>query len=124
MLNAVAARGWDGLIDHCAPDVVVSAPPDLPFGGEWHGAEGIRVFGERYESLWRHDVSVPDKERTYVEEGDVVVSLHLFHAVSRVSGRSVQTPIAEVFRLRYGLIVRLRVFYWDTYALNQAHEVD
>lgn len=41
-----------------------------------------------------------------------------FHLTSRITGKSVAMPLAEVFRIEAGLVTEIRPFYFDPAAVG------
>jgi ketosteroid isomerase-like protein len=107
------------IADTLDADCVLHQPPSLPYGGEWRGPTGfeawMRAFGEQWSSL-----EVRDPQ--FFPCGDVVVSRSHVYAVARPTGRAVDWPLLQFFRVRDGKILELRPFHWDTAALLRALE--
>ena len=97
------------------PDCVLYQPASLPYGGEWRGPEGFRAWMTAFGKVWS-TLEVVDPQ-FYPSGDDVIVSRSHVHAVSRVTGRNVDWPLMQFFRVRDDRIVELRPFHWDTAAL-------
>ena len=54
----------------------------------------------------------------YVADGETVVVVSRFRLTARRTGRTVEVPLTEVFRVRGGRIVDLQPFYYDTALLR------
>lgn len=100
-----------------ASDIVMIQADSLPFGGEWHGREGfegwMRAFGEAWSVAGAEDVR-------FFEDGDTVVVVAMMEARVRATDEPFSAPICHVVRVRDGLLVEFKVFYWDTQLTNEA----
>jgi len=101
------------------PECVLYQPASLPYGGEWRGPAGfeawMKAFGEQWSSL-----EVWDPQ--FYPSGDVVVSRSQVRAVARATGRQIEWPLLQFFRIRNARILELRPFHWDTAAMLPALE--
>ena len=107
-----AARGADfgPIAATLDPDVRLHQSPDLPWGGEFRGhdgyAEWARLMSDAFDRL-----EVTD-EQLFVS-GDTIVSVCRFRTRSRVNGREIDAPMAQVVTVEDGLIVDFRPYYWN-----------
>jgi len=122
MFRDVAAHGWDELLNYYARDVVVSQAPSLPYGGDWHGHDGLRELGQRYRALWKRDFNAGLDEHHYAAGDNLVVTQHRFIARSAITDRKIDIPVAEFFFLRAGKVIKALPFYWDSAAVNAVHQ--
>jgi hypothetical protein len=99
------------------PDIVLYQAESLPYGGEWRGHEGLEAWLHTMRKTWS---SLELKDAHLVEGHDIVIVLATFEAQARLTGRKVRMPICEEIRLRDGLPVEWRVFYFDTGAILNA----
>jgi ketosteroid isomerase-like protein len=113
----VAVGDLDGLRAILHPDVALVEAPSLAYGGRYEGKEG---FVELVVALGAHwdDFSCTDFEY-FAGEGAVVVAFRL-QATSRATGEKVDQRLAELWRVRDGLISFLEPFYFDTHAVRVA----
>jgi ketosteroid isomerase-like protein len=95
------------------PDVVVSEPGSLPYGGDHVGADAVvKLLG-----LLCAGIALDD-----VRRGDVLVRGERAAAFLEVpftlaGGTSQFLPVVETFLVREGLITQIRPYYFDTAAL-------
>jgi ketosteroid isomerase-like protein len=92
-------------------DVAVHEAPGLPYGGEYRGrAEFLELLGK----IGANYELVPVEVLGVRDAGDdlVVVTSHL-RFTGRASGRSAETHVCELFRIRDGQITDLDIFYKD-----------
>ncbi|GGS31009.1 MULTISPECIES: nuclear transport factor 2 family protein [Streptomyces] len=119
------AAGGPGRADFAAiaacldPDVVLHQAPGLPYSGDWHGSEGIERFMAVMGECWKV-VEVLDQRRL-VDGRDVVVTSDV-RFVARETGRTLETTIVQLIRVRNGRIEEFRPFYWDPAAVRGALE--
>ena len=115
--SAYLAAGGDDFSPIAAtldPECVLYQPVSLPYGGEWRGPSGFEAWMKAFSAQW---TSLEVRGAELYPSGDVVVSRSHVYAVSRVSGRQLDWPLLQFFRLRDRRILELRPVYWDTAAL-------
>lgn len=99
------------------PECVLHQPALLPYGGEWRGPAGfeawMKAFGRQWAAL---EVSRPE----FHPSGDIVVVRSHVYAKARATGRDVDWPLLQIFRVHDGRILELRPFQWDTAAMLPA----
>ena len=91
-------------------EIVISEPASIPYGGEFHGLAGFDQFRRTFAATWK---SWSDGPIWYAEHGGTVVKLNVITAVSRATGRSYTTPLAEFFTFSGGKLVKIQIFYQD-----------
>ena len=99
------------------PDCVLHQPASLPYGGEWRGPAGFEAWMKAFGAQWS---SLEVRDPRFYPSGDLVVSHSHVHAVARASGRTIDWPLLQLFRVRDGRILELRPFHWDTAAMLPA----
>ena len=87
---------------------VIHAAGDMPYSGDYRGAEG---FSELIADMVAVLDFAPSTDMQYIVDGDNVVLRYLLVFTSRASGKSIETSVTEVFSVRDGLIVDLDVYY-------------
>jgi len=96
-----------------APGVVIEEPESLPYGGRFVGPEGLATMHEIMRATWRIDFPSAG-EMDILECGATAVLRGHLRAESVRTGRRVETPVAEFYEVRDGLIYSIRVHYMDT----------
>jgi ketosteroid isomerase-like protein len=100
-------------------EVVLHQAEGLPYGGMWHGHEGMAKFFTAMSETWsRFDLG----EQRYLATGDTVVVHTEIHAEARATGRELRFAILQTITVRDGQIIEVRPFYWDTAAVAAACE--
>ena len=99
------------------PQIAMIQADSLPFGGQWHGREGFERWMQAFGEAWS---SVGATDLRFFEHDDTVVVVAQMEATARASGQSFRAPICHVVRIRDGLLMEFRMFYWDTVATNRA----
>jgi ketosteroid isomerase-like protein len=97
-----------------ATDVVMYQAANLPYGGEWHGPDGIRRFMDAMKETW---LSLEFLEQRFVADGDAVVIYNVGKLRARATGRVLNTSVMQLMTFRDGLISEIRPFYLDTAAV-------
>ncbi|MFD0362342.1 nuclear transport factor 2 family protein [Nocardia sp. GCM10030253] len=100
-----------------APSVVMYQASHLPYGGEWHGQDGIRRFMDAMSETW---LSLEFLEQRFVVDGDAVVIYNVGRMRARATGRVLDTSVMQLITFRDGLICEIRPFYLDTAAVMAA----
>lgn len=108
---AAGTRGdIETMMDCLADDVVICEPPYLPFGGEYHGKDGLFAIFAAVAEL--ADVA-QFKIHYIVVDGDRAVAFGGFPLND--TGRF--THFAEETRLVDGKIAEIRIYYYDAQSL-------
>ena len=88
-------------------DFVIHAAGDVPYSGDYRGAEG---FSELIAKMVAVLEFTPSSAMKYIFDGDNVVLHYRLAFTSLASGKSIETGVTEVFSARDGLIVDLDVY--------------
>ncbi|WP_327350774.1 nuclear transport factor 2 family protein [Streptomyces sp. NBC_01304] len=108
---------FDLLAPFFAPDVVLHQADALPYGGTWHGHEGMERFFLAMSHAWESFAMV---EQQFLATGECTVVLTQVRARPRATGRELTFPILQTIRVENGRISEVRPFYWDTAAIAAA----
>ncbi len=98
------------------PDVVLHQSPDLPWGGEFHGHAGYEDWARKMSRAFDR-LAVEDA--CFFTNGDTVVITCRLVTRSRMSGETLDLPMAQLVRVRDGRIVEFRPFYWNVPAYRE-----
>ena len=96
-------------------DFVVHAAGDVPYSGDYHGAEG---FSELITKMMEVLELAPSPDMQYIVDGDRAVLYYRLTFTARASGESVEMGVSEIFTVRDGAIVELDVFYKNPSAVT------
>lgn len=109
--------GFEEMGRHLTADVVMYQAASLPYGGEWHGHDGMRSFiaamGEQWDGLWFDG-------QQFLRDGDRIVVHSQGRLRARRSGRALETSLLQWIGFRDGLISEFRPYYHDTSAVLAA----
>lgn len=123
-VRAVVERFYDGMLtaDLVAvemvlhPDVVVTEPTSLPYGGAHVGCEAVlKLLGILCAGIALDDVQRGD---ILVGRGHAAAFLGVPFALA--DGSAQVLPVVETFEVRDGLITHIKPYYFDTAALLSA----
>ncbi len=89
-----------------APDVVLDQSSEVPWGGHYVGHEGARVFFARLAALIDSTLAL----ESFIDAGDSVVAIGRTRGTVRQDGARYDVPIAHVWTIRGGLVVRVQYF--------------
>jgi len=112
---AFAARDVGALLGLCAPDIVVTQDPALPWGGFYRGLDGAADFALKLVSATD---SVVTPERLFAA-GDDVVQVGRTAGTVRSNGASFDVSECHVWTVRDGLVTAAR-FYLDSVSMLEA----
>jgi ketosteroid isomerase-like protein len=101
----------DTLFASLHPDVVVHEARSLPFGGTFHGIEGVKdLFGQMF-ATW-DDLRIAVEK--VIDGGDeLVVAILRLTGRAKATGTPVDMQMTELWTLRDGKVIALKPFYWD-----------
>ncbi|KAL4899062.1 hypothetical protein BDW74DRAFT_184064 [Aspergillus multicolor] len=108
------SRSFASIAAIMAPDFELHQTPALPYGGIYHGPQGMedwmKVMAGYFDIVDMQDPEIFEKEGS-----DRVVVLGTAHLRVRKTGEELHMPITQVVRvdLERGLLVELRPAFWD-----------
>ena len=104
--DAFRRRDLAAALALCAPDVVIDQSGEVPWGGHYEGHEGARTFHARLARLIDSTLA----PESFIDAGDSVVAIGRTRGTVRLDGARYDVPIAHVWTLRGGLVVRAQYF--------------
>jgi hypothetical protein len=125
IVNLMESEGQN----HCSPDVGarsqrymspalrVVEPQSLPYGGVFQGAKQLAEFESIFFETWSHHRCSVQR---YAQNADCVAAYLDLELISRATGRTIRTRVAEWWRLEAGQVTDIEVFYEDTAAVLAA----
>jgi ketosteroid isomerase-like protein len=118
-VNELFSKGdLDEWAEHWDPEVVVTPPKGWPEGEDPQGIEAWRRQAERLRDSWEETRVEMDEIRPVGD--DQVLARIRYVTRGRDTGMSFDTPMAAVFLLRGGRIIRARYFWEYDDALEAA----
>lgn len=116
---AIDADDVEAILALCGDDVAVRYPAAgrLPYGGTWHGHEGLLAFLEAHETA---EEILEFSVSSMLADGDTVVASGVFRGRARDTGRTWATDFAHVLTVADGKLQRW-ASYFDTAAALDAH---
>jgi ketosteroid isomerase-like protein len=118
-VNELFSKGdLDEWAEYWDPEVIVTPPKGWPEGEVPQGIEGWRRQAERLRDSWEEARAEVDEIRSV--GGDQVLARIRYVTRGRDTAMSFDTPMAAVFLLRGGRIVRARYFWEYDEALEAA----
>ena len=89
----------------------------LPYGGLYHGVEGVQAFLKSFFGVWRQFRS---EEVEYLElDAERVLALSRIRATTH-TGEEIDMPMAQFFRVTGQKLAEAHPFYWDTAEIVRA----
>jgi hypothetical protein len=112
-------RSFVHLAPFFSPDVVLHQADALPYGGTWHGHEGIERFFVAMGDTWSEFELLDQK---FLASGTTTVVHTQIRARSRATGTELRFPLLQTIALDERGIREVHPFYWDTAAIVAACE--
>jgi ketosteroid isomerase-like protein len=105
-----------GALAYIHPDIRISEPPSMPYGGDYEGYEGFKLLMGKIEQTWASWRETPNR---FAETEGLVFRACTVRGRLRASGHVVEMPFVEMFEIEHELIIRVRPHYWDAALLKQ-----
>jgi uncharacterized protein len=110
--EAYASRDVEGLLGSLHEDFEIRASEPLPWGGSFHGKDGMMEFIGRISSHVQSRVDVDE----LVEAGDHVIAIGWSAGKVNATGEEYSVRLIDVCELRDGKILSIHI-YLDTPAM-------
>lgn len=104
--DALARRDIPAAFSRFAADVEFVQSEEVPWGGTYHGIEGAQAFFARLTGAVTSVVTVD----RFIDAGDSVVAIGWTRGTVNATGRRFDVPIAHVWTVTDGQVVRVRFF--------------
>ena len=127
LFDGVERRDLAAFADAFDETAVVREAPSLPYGGTYHGVDGLGRHAAGYRSAWDpvQDAEARRLAPEFMPYGDRVVVLWRQRGRDASSGERFDMPAVSIYRLRDARIVESRMFHFDAGAvrafLDRAH---
>lgn len=109
----------EAVLETADPDIEFVPLRSLVVGGSYRGHDGIRRFFEDLDEEWEN-FSIANEE--FRDREDSVLLLGEFEARGKASGMQVHSPVAWLFELSAGKVVRMRAYSNQEEALRALAE--
>jgi ketosteroid isomerase-like protein len=115
--EAVNRRDFDAAFRDLAPDVEFTTPPRGPTAGTYRGREEIQGFGRELFGAFETWTYEPEE---FIESGDQVVVVNKARMQPRGSSAEIELRNGNLWTIRDGKVVSMRVFAKPEEALEAA----
>jgi ketosteroid isomerase-like protein len=119
LFRGVEERDLGTYLAACDREVVIREPGSLPYGGEYHGLEGLRQHAAGWMRTWAP--LQPEEERkldaAFIDAGDHVLARWRLRARATDGSGTLNMPMVGIYELRDGKLVGAQMFYSDTAAV-------
>ncbi|MGW6332977.1 nuclear transport factor 2 family protein [Nocardia rhamnosiphila] len=116
-----ASNDFEAMLRLFDENCVVREAPDLPFGGDWTGRDGVAALSARQAEYFE---MVPTSLGVYeIDESRLIMHTSM-QMTSRATGAQETIPIMEMYTVRDGLIIEAFPFYWDAAAVTRLAATD
>jgi ketosteroid isomerase-like protein len=116
VIDAYNARDTDAFLALCDPEIEIYSVFAAPGGADYHGHDGVRRWHRDLGEAWGDGFRV--EPEAFFDLGEDTLAFNVLHGQARQSGVDVAMPIAQVARLRDGLIVYIKVYIHREDALS------
>ena len=119
---ATGAWEWEPVEAFLSDDCVIYEADGLPHAGAYRGRSSLREVSAKIRGSWK-DLKVEEVVAWQViaedaevqeREGVMLFGLVEFSATSIATGKSFSMPVADIYRVKDGLIREMRPIYYDT----------
>jgi ketosteroid isomerase-like protein len=104
---AFGTRDLPLIFQKVSPDIQVRQWAELPWGGAYHGHEGLRQF---LTNLTTHLNNAALPIERYLDAGDHVVAIGRTQGTVRANGKPFDVPLAHVWKVQDGRAVSFQPF--------------
>lgn len=122
LFQAVENRDVAGVLAVYDPEIVIRDAESLPYGGTYHGSERAKQHIEGAAKTWnpfKPSVAERKLDAVFLDSGEYVIVLWQLKGRDVSSGRTLDSPAVNVYKLRNGKILESQMFYSDTAAILQ-----
>jgi ketosteroid isomerase-like protein len=122
LFKAVEERDVAGVLAAYDPEIVIRDAGSLPYGGVYHGLEGAKQHIEGAAQTWnpfKPSSAERQMDAVFLDSGEYVIVLWHLKGLAASSGKTLDSPTVNVYKLRGGKIVESQMFYSDTTAIVQ-----
>ncbi|WP_414587787.1 nuclear transport factor 2 family protein [Scytonema sp. PCC 10023] len=114
LFKAVEERDVAGVLATYDPEIVIRDAESLPYGGIYHGLEGAKQHIEGAAQTWNPFKPSPAERKldaVFLDCAEYVIALWRLKGLELSSGRRIDLPAVNVYKLRNGKIVESQMFY-------------
>jgi uncharacterized protein len=119
LFQAVENRDVAGVLASYAPEIVIRDAASLPYGGIYHGLEGAKQHVEGAAQTWNdlQPEAARKMDAVFLDAGEYVIVLWRLKGLEVSSGRTLDSPVVSVYKMRDEKIIESQMFYSDTAAI-------
>ena len=107
-LEAFNSRDLDAMLTLADPSCEWHSTFAVVGGAVYHGHDGIRKWHRDMEDAWGHQIRV--ESESFFDLGEHLLLFAVLHARGRHSGAEAAMPIAQVWKIRGGLITYCKTY--------------
>lgn len=100
----------DVMAESVTHDFEMVQPETLPWGGTFHGHEGVEAFADRFREHVDGQWADPDD---FLDAGDAIVVCGRMRGRARATGSAFEVPFVHVWAIATGMPTRVRI-HMDT----------
>jgi ketosteroid isomerase-like protein len=100
--DALRRRDLDEIFSLFSPEIEIEQSDEIPWGGHYKGHDEARVFFGKLTQAITSSVAL----EAFIDSGDRVIVLGRTQGTANASGKRFDVPVAHVWTLENGLVVR------------------
>ena len=120
LFAAVEDRDFGGLLACYADDIEINEAEVLPYGGVWHGGEGVVAHAAGFMAAWG-DLQGAEEARLdaqfFSDGAGTVCAVFRHRAIDTRTGARFDAPEVGVYKVRGQRVVRSQMFHADSAAV-------
>ena len=116
--NGIIGR-YDIVRQYIADDYTCNLPAGLPYGGDYVGWDGYTSIFDKMLDFFAEVAFGPNE---YLADDGKVVVLSRIKGKLKRSGRAIDLPLIEVWRLDHGKVTNITAYYYDTKTICDLNE--
>lgn len=121
LLEAFKQGDLAAALEEFDPQVVARLPESLPYGGTYHGHDGMKQYAAKLRDTWESFL-LPTEQ--IITENDTVILRERLQAKARSTGKEVDLPLILAYRLQNQKITSVEIFFWDVTTILDALSLD
>lgn len=121
LLEAFKQGDLAAALEEFDPQVVARLPESLPYGGTYHGHDGMKQYAAKLTDTWESFL-LPTEQ--IITENDTVILRERLQAKARSTGKEVDLPLILAYRLQNQKITSVEIFFWDVTTILDALSLD
>ncbi|MFT5133877.1 MAG: ketosteroid isomerase-like protein [Gammaproteobacteria bacterium] len=113
---AAVAGEWDTVEKHIHPEFTVIESEGLPYGGKYKGVKG---FQDVARTVFKFFERLAVEPLHYMEGDGYVVAIVSFKGKGKLTGKSFESDLLELFRFEGDKVIEIKPYYWNQQLIKE-----